>query len=261
MHRNPSIQDPARQWRQFCRTGQRMAGLVAALWLGFWATMFRVAPPSPSGPREAAAILQWWPPEQGLAAAGVAADARTLWSPAAFALPTPAGFSHFLRTERSRLTPPVQGGRPAPAYLPFVRPMEAPAGKTWRPVTALAPPEARTAPGVAGVGPPRTPGKEDPRLFFPEGWESRLFSGIDLDFGTWTNVAWSAEMEMRFDERGVPVSMLLAESSGWPEVDRRLARSAYGWRLLEPAAPRQGTVAWRNPPAPAAAAAPVRNAP
>ena len=84
-------------------------------------------------------------------------------------------------------------------------------------------------------------------MTFPEGWESRLFSGIDLDFGAWTDGAWSAEMEMRFDERGVPVSMLLAKSSGLPEVDRRLARSAYGWRLLEPAAPRAGTVEWTSP--------------
>ena len=98
-------------------------------------------------------------------------------------------------------------------------------------------------------------------MTFPEGWESRLFSGIDLDFGAWTDGAWSAEMEMRFDERGVPVSMLLAKSSGLPEVDRRLARSAYGWRLLEPAAPRQGTVSWRNPLAPAAAAIPGSDVP
>ncbi len=52
---------------------------------------------------------------------------------------------------------------------------------------------------------------------------------------------------MRFDENGVPVSMMLAQSSGLSEVDRRLARSANGWRLLEPSASRTGTVEWNSP--------------
>ena len=77
--------------------------------------------------------------------------------------------------------------------------------------------------------------------------DRRLFSGIDLNYGDWTNAAWSARIEMRFDAKGVPVSMLLAQSSGLPEVDRRLARSVNGWRLLEPAAPRAGTVEWTSP--------------
>ena len=93
---------------------------------------------------------------------------------------------------------------------------------------------------------------------FSGGWESRLFSGIDLGFGAWTDRAWSARIEMRFDGAGVPVSTLLAQSSGLPDLDRRLARSANGWRLLEPAAPRTGVVAWirpaAEPPAPPAAA-------
>ena len=111
------------------------------------------------------------------------------------------------------------------------------------------------------VFPPRTPERESARMTFPEGWESRLFSGIDLNFGAWTNSPWSARVEMRFDRAGVPVSMLLAQSSGLPELDRRLARSANGWRLLEPAAPRSGQVAWISPgTAPSAPEPPPRPA-
>ena len=84
-------------------------------------------------------------------------------------------------------------------------------------------------------------------MSFPDGWESRLFSGIDLEYGGWTNGAWSARVEMRFDAKGLPISMMLAQASGFPEVDRRLARSVNGWRLLEPSAPREGIVAWSSP--------------
>jgi hypothetical protein len=98
-----------------------------------------------------------------------------------------------------------------------------------------------------GVFPPRIAEKEAPRLLFPDGWESRLFSGIDLNYGNWTNLAWSAQVEMRFDGQGIPVSMLVAQSSGNPEVDRRLARSVNGWRLLEASAPRTGVVTWNCP--------------
>jgi hypothetical protein len=86
-------------------------------------------------------------------------------------------------------------------------------------------------------------------MAFPDGWESRLFSGIDLDFGAWTNRAWSAQIEMRFDGKGIPALVLLAQPSGFPEVDRRLARSASGWRLLEASAPRAGLVGWSSPAA------------
>ena len=60
---------------------------------------------------------------------------------------------------------------------------------------------------------------------------------------------------MRFDAHGIPVSTLLAQSSGRPELDVRLARSASGWRLLEPSAPRTGVVAWTSPAVSGAAAA------
>lgn len=249
MHRSRPTEDPARRWRKFCRRGWRLAGLVAALWFGGWALLFRVAPAAVPAPKAPPLPLAWWP-EPG----GAAQDVRTLWTPAAFALSTPAGFSHSLRRERAGLPPPVQTARPGAAFLDRRAP---PAGfdfsKSGMPRLFPGTPPAETLP-AARVFTPRNPVRETPRLAFPAGWESRLFSGIDLNYGDWTNAAWSARIEMRFDAKGVPVSMLLAQSSGLPEVDRRLARSVNGWRLLEPAAPRAGTVAWSSPaPAPPAA--------
>jgi hypothetical protein len=248
MYRPRATEDPARRWRKFCRKGWRMAWMFAALWFGGLALLFRVAPAPEPAPRESSGSMTWCPAE-----GGAAMDIRTLWTPSAFALSTPAGFSHALRRERAGLTPPVQTARPDAAYLEPPRPA---------PSVDLSVPEPprfvprQVQPGSwsgSGVFPPRVPVRESPRMGFPEEWESRLFSGIDLDFGAWTNEGWSARVEMRFDGHGVPVSMLLAKSSGLPDVDRRLARSANGWRLLEPSAPRTGTVEWSSP-APVSAA-------
>ena len=253
MYRSYPMENPARRWRRFSRTGRRLAWGVTAVWFGALAVFFRVAPEPESRAHPLPPLVTWW------AADGkdLAQDLRTLGSPAAFALPTPAGFSHALRREQAGLTPPVQTRRTEHSFLPrparsgelprtdFVRlaAREAPAGK---------------AAADSGVFPPRRMEAESARMVFPEGWESRLFSGIDLNFGTWTNVAWSAKVELRFDAKGIPALVMLAQSSGLPEVDRRLARSASGWRLLEPAARPAGVVAWNSP---APAAVPPKEAP
>lgn len=244
MHRARPSEDPARRWRTFCRAGGRWAFVFAALWFGGLTLLFRVSPVPAAALRAAPAQLGWWS-----ASGGAALDVRAQWTPAAFALSTPAGFSRSLRGERAGLAPPIQAERLPAAYLDDARAFE--------PLDVAEPgrlgAEAQSAPGGStpdeGVFPPRAPEPEIARMVFPDGWESRLFSGIDLDFRNWTKAAWDARVEMRFDGKGVPESILLAQASGVPEVDRRLARSASGWRLLEPAAPRTGVVAWQSPAA------------
>jgi len=220
-----------------------MAWIFAALWFGGLSLLFRVAPLPAPLPREIPARVAWWPMDLR----APALDVRAHWTPSAFALSTPAGFSHSLRRERAGIAPPVQAAPPEAAYLGRPRPASSfdlsPVGHGR---LASAATSEESAPS-AGVFPQRTPSLEPPRMDFSTGWEPRLFSGIDLDFGAWTNIAWEARVEMRFDEKGIPLSILLAQASGMPEVDRRLARSASGWRLLEPSAPRAGTVAWSAP--------------
>lgn len=225
-----------------------MAGVFAALWFGGWTLLFRVASAPAPEPRAAPAKVSWWPsPERAAAEGSLIRDARVLWTPAAFALSTPAGFSHSLRRERASISPPVQVARPEAAFLGDPR---SGARSDLLRLAFTRPPASTVAAGfpLAGSGfPPRVLEKETAHMEFSDGWESRLFSGIDLGFGGWTNVVWTARIEMRFDEKGVPLSMLLTQASGNPEVDRRLARSAHGWRLLEPSASREGAVAWTAP--------------
>ena len=244
MYRSYPVENPARRWRRFGRKGRRLAWGVGALWLGVLALLFRVAPEPESMAHPVPPAVTWW------AAGGAepAQDIRTLGSPAAFALPTPAGFSHALRREQAGLTPPVQIRRTEHAFLPRPARMTQPVRADF---VRLAAREALAGgrDEISAVFPPRRLETESARMVFPLGWESRLFSGIDLNFGTWTNVAWSAKVELRFDAKGIPALVLLAQSSGLPEVDRRLARSASGWRLLEPAARPAGVVAWYSPAA------------
>lgn len=222
-----------------------MAALVLAGWLGGLALLFRVAPaPSP--------LVRAPPPGvtwQSGSGDSSPLDALAVWTPAAFALSTPAGFSHSLRRERAGIAPPVHATRPEPAYLDDFRPRTTIDLSKPGMIRPAAAPAASGSSIPSGVFPPRPALPPVPRLVFPDGWESRLFSGIDLNFGGWTSVAWRAQIEMRFDAKGVPSSMLLTQASGLPEVDRRLARSANAWRLLEPSAPRAGIVAWQSPAA------------
>ncbi len=234
MHRLRPSEDPARRWRRFCRPGARWAAAFAAVWFGAWALLFRIAPPPLPPLRAAPPRIAWWRP----APAAPALDVRAHWTPAAFALATPAGFSHALRGGRASVAPPVQADRPAPAYWTAAPAFAAP---------TLAWPAADAPTSAPEVFAPRPAPREAPRLTFSAGWESRLFSGIDLDYPNWTNAPWQARVELRFDGRGVPASVLLAQASGIPDVDRRLARSASGWRLLEPAAPRSGAATWFAP--------------
>jgi hypothetical protein len=250
MYRSRPFGDRARRWRQFCRTGWQLAWGVSVLWFGALALLFRVAPAPVPTPHEAPAPMAWWP------ASGdpTALDVRALWTPSAFALSSPAGFSHSQRSERSRLTPPVQVVRPDSALMENPRLEEAFDLLTSERIQLVSAPLAPGWESMPGVFPPRTPATDSPKLLFPDGWESRLFSGIDLNYGDWSDTPWTAQVEIHFDPKGIPTSVLLARSSGLVEVDRRLARSISGWRLLDPDALRSGLVVWSAPRRPPQAA-------
>ena len=111
MHGFRPSEDPARRWNRFCRTGWRAAGAFCVLAFLGWTALFRIAPAPAPAPRTAPGQVTWWWPAPGAAAL----DVRALWTPAAFALSTPAGFSHALRDARAGLAPPVRAERPAAA--------------------------------------------------------------------------------------------------------------------------------------------------
>lgn len=86
--------------------------------------------------------------------------------------------------------------------------------------------------------------KEKGGMRFPDGWEARMFSGVELDFADWAPMGWRARAEVEFDGEGRPVHVFLTRKSGLPEVDARLARGVRRWRLLEGSAMRRGEVEW-----------------
>lgn len=252
MYRTRIMEDPDRRWHRFGRVGRRLAISVAALWFMLMWVMLGTNPIPTPLPRETPPQVAWWPGGDGAGGGGgqaLAADIRVTWSPSVFALPSPAGFSHALRRDRAQLAPPDQAIRAEAAFLETA------------PAVVLASPTTTVPQGVLTVPPPllawptprvfaaRPTGADTPSMIFTEGWESRLFSGVDPGYGAWTPQAWKARIEMRFDGAGIPDSVLLVEPSGLSDVDRQLARSVRGWRLLDAAAPRQGAVTWQSPAA------------
>ncbi len=243
MYRSRPSDGRVRRWRQFCRKGWQLAWGVAILWFGGITLLFRVAPAPAPDSHEAPAPMVWWPASND----SDARDIRALWTPSAFALSSPAGFSHSQRGERARLTPPVQVVRPDSTLLENPRPEEAFNLLKPERLHLTSPDSTAEWDASVSVFPPRVLAAEVPSLSFPDGWESRLFSGIDLNYGDWSDSPWSAQVEIHFDEKGIPNSVLIARSSGLSEVDRLLARSLSGWRLLDPDAPRTGRLLWSAP--------------
>ena len=247
------IEDSLERDRRFRRAGWHRAWAVALAIVAAVAVLCRLAPPEEAPTVRRTPRWTWVLPD----AAAALADVRAIRSPAAFALPSPSGFTGALRARTPRLAPPVRRTA-AMAYAPSaaaapkssaVPDWNAPEFEPVRPLGSV-------PPGWTPVFANRVPPREEPRMEFPPGWEQRVFAGVDLAYAGWApGREWSAAAELEFDARGIPTAILLDRSSGIPRVDRRIARSASGWRLLDAEAPRRGKVVWRVPAAVPAAAA------
>lgn len=255
----PDMEDSLARDRRFRRAGWRRAWLAALAIVAALAILGRIAPPAEPATVRRTPHWTWILP--GAPTEAAVAAVRAVRTPAAFSLPSPSGFTGALRGRAPRLAPPVRR-----ATLPATPAASVPAPPLpdWTsPALAPRPP---LPPGDAGWKPVfanRRPPAALPRIDFPAGWEPRIFAGLDLDYPAWApSISWTATADLAFDAGGNPVSVLLDRSSGDAAIDRRLARSAASWRLLDPAAPRRGKVTWRVPAAaqpdssPAAEAAP-----
>lgn len=238
------MEDSRSRDRRFRRAGWRRAWLAALAIVAALAILGRIAPPAEPATVRRAPHWTWVLP--GTRAEAALADVRAVRSPTAFSLPSPAGFTGALRVRFPRLAPPVRhADRPAAAAAAS----SAPSLPDWN-SPALAP-RTPLSPGDAGWKPVfanRRPPVETPRIDFPAGWESRLFSGLDLTYPSWApDTPWTATADLAFDDAGIPVSVLVDRPSGDLAVDRRLARAAASLRLLDHAAPRRGKITWRVP--------------
>lgn len=217
-----------------------------------------------SGGGRSATGWRWVPQEEGQ---GTELDARAVRSAAAFALPTPAGFTSRLRTERVELEPSVGMAWPEGEGA-------AEGLKSWR--LAVAEGEGRGEGshverwGVQGlvekerksVWAAVPTAASEASMQWPEGWDAGSVAGVDGGFAGWGGAGpagvrgWTASVDVTFGEDGVPVAALVTQGSGDERVDERLSRSVRGWRWKGAAgARRQGVVTWTVPRAAALAAA------
>lgn len=194
-------------------------------------------------------------------------DARAVRSAAAFALPTPAGFTSRLRTERVELEPSVGMTWPD-------RDGDETGLKSWR--MAAGAQERRGegshverwgARGIVererrSVWAEVPPQPTEASMQWPEGWDAGKVSGVDGGFAGWGGAGpagargWRAGVDVTFGEDGVPVAAVVVQGSGDERVDERLSRSVRGWRWKgEAGGRRQGVVTWTVPRAAAVAAA------
>lgn len=248
MDRKHAMEDSRERDRRFRRAGWRRAWAVALGLCAAAAVLCRIGPPEEVPTVRRTPHWTWLPPA---VAAETLADVRAVRSPTVFSLPSPEGFTGALRTRNPRLRPPVGRDRASAAGR---GPAVDGAGGTgeatdWNaPEFAVRRPAGREPAGWMPVFANRVRQEETARMEFPEGWEQRLFAGLDLAYADWApGQAWEATAELAFDEKGIPVSVFLDPRSGIPEVDRRLARSASSWRLMAGGAPRRGKVSWRVP--------------
>ncbi len=235
--------DPARRWRRFGRRGRQLALAAGTGWALLLALVLKIAPQPEPLPRPVPPRLEWRPEARfGLRRGRVAEVLRVLWSPVAFALPSPAGFSHALRRERARIGPSVDSPLPSPAFFEGAKGARDGGGAVQLAAPSPAPGPRREADPVFPPRPVPAPARQ-----FPPGWSAADFTGLREDYAMWADGAWRARVEAVFDADGLPRAVLLTASSGEPDVDRRLVRGVRGWRLRNPDAPRAGVVEWRVP--------------
>ena len=244
MDRKDAMEDSRERDRRFRRAGWRRAWAVALGIVAVAAVLCRIGPPEEAATVRRTPHWTWLPPA---VAAEKLVDVRAVQSPTVFSLPSPEGFTGALRSRNPRLTPPVGRNRPAVAVGGADSATEA--ATDWNaPEFAVRRPAGKEPSGWVPVFGNRVRAEETARMGFPEGWEQRLFTGVDLAYADWApGAAWEATAELAFDEKGIPVSVFLDRRSGIPEVDRRIARSASSWRLMAAGAPRRGKVSWRVP--------------
>ncbi len=211
------------------RTGRigplHLALVLGAAWWSWILLGLRPAPPpGPAGPigRMAVAyqpVQSFAPPERP--------DARAIWSPVLFSLPTPAGFSREAPAGPAA-RPPLDPASDPPPLLDraATRRMVAPA--TLPPV--LLPPVPLSDPPARPAPPPAS--------WVALAGEIPAGAGFPVPPGDRGASPWEAEAHVGFDSNGLPVHAFVESEDAPPAMRVAIARGLFRWR--RPA----GTAGW-----------------
>ena len=227
------------------RKNRRLAWIVAAAVAGLGLAGLRLEG-TPEGRGTSRAPKVRWGGDGGEGGAGM----RAVLDPTAYALAGAAGFTGAWWKERPDAVSMESEDATAAGK-------KSDAGEGWkwdgagkrgsrRPFTGGRP-TAVAGRGLAAGSGAATAEVAKAEMRFPEGWEPRMFSGVELDYPNWTARGWRAKAEVEFDADGRAEHVFLTEPSGVAKVDSRLARGIRRWRLLDGRAARRGEVAWVVP--------------
>lgn len=242
-----------RKWRRFCRRGWRWAGIGTVLWMSLMFLLLGRISHIPPAVRELpSASLAWWSNDilNDMDADEEIRDLRSVWTPSVFALSTPVGFTADISPMEMALPPPMDRPVLSPAYLEEKEIMGDELEQVRQRIRAehftrirhdmnRRLPTPASSPVFESNG--TSSGSALSNFEFPEGWQLRMFSGVNVQT-VQLGFNWVVQAEMTFDAVGIPTSIILLESSGLSEVDRRLIRSLWEWRLLDSHAMRRGTI-------------------
>ena len=224
------------------------AALAALAWHGLLLGALRPArSPRPRRPPKPPSVRYLPGPHAGASWT----DARWLWSPVLFSLPSPVGFSR-VRDEGESVRTPLAPPPPAPRFrdAPPAPPEDGP---------AVLPPRTSAAAAhwnglLDGAAPAFSPGPRGP-LRLAGAWLADDFERGPADPpAALAARAWEARAQIEFDPRGVPERVLVDPPGEDPAFDRELARWLWSWRLKPGRAARDGRL--RLVFAPAGEAAP-----
>jgi hypothetical protein len=228
--------------------------VIATAWFGAWAVLLN--PASPRAPRAAPPVprVVYLPAEsETLTPTGATAEARMLWSPVLFSLPTSLGFSRDALTNEVRMRPPLG------QYGGFTNFLE----RTTHDAPVLEPlPSADLRQAAAGT--PEVvamPDSESPafdlvsastsalfQVMLLDGLAGRRFAEARLPVHPWVNGAkpWEAVAYLELDGGGRVVHAFIENPSPSETLNARLAQVLRGWRLAEPGSADSGRVVFRN---------------
>jgi hypothetical protein len=234
--------------------GWVLAAALALAWHAFWGLWLRAAPPpaplrAPVVPEVTYAPIQAAPESGGPALA----DARTLWSPVLFSLPTPMGFSRSALARRIGSQPPlaVPGDtaifleRPAPSDERVIR-----VGESVEALMRESPDRfAFHVPDVPALTPTAVSTGETVRVELLGGLAGRRFVRMDLpdEPRVRGDTAWEAGAYLEVDGEGRVVHVLLENPSESAKLNGMLVRSMRGWRMESAGRPHSGRVTLRYP--------------